>query len=432
MRQQTALVQAICAAPDDDALRLVYADWLEEHGDEARAAFVRVQVRLAATPEYDRAHQEDLFRERSLFVGGLGSELRAALPGLPEGIGWAGHPFTFRRGLAWGVTAADVPTFLRHAEALFALAPVQHLELDGRRGDLGAGGLALLAASPWLARLRSLELCLGRLDAEPIRRLGESPHALSLRRLAFRFAGILPAGVPALVATPLFPRLEELDFSHSGYEHPLGPVIPAALAGVTADCRLSRLNLHQTRCGPGDVYRLAGTAAVRGLTDLDVSGCHTDYMLRAAGFQAMAESPNLARLHTLAAAKTEPQLGGVRALLGSTTITGLRSLDLGSNRLGPKVGQVIANAPLARGLTVLRLGHNDLGDGAVAALARSPHLAGLATLELGSTGIGDEGARALLASPNLAGLVHLDLYGNPISPAVKQALKTHFRERVAV
>ena len=33
--------------PADVATRLVYADWLDDHGDAARAEFVRLQVRLS-------------------------------------------------------------------------------------------------------------------------------------------------------------------------------------------------------------------------------------------------------------------------------------------------------------------------------------------------------------------------------------------------
>jgi uncharacterized protein (TIGR02996 family) len=42
-----ALLNAILAAPDDDAPRLIYADWLDEHGEAERAEFIRVQCELA-------------------------------------------------------------------------------------------------------------------------------------------------------------------------------------------------------------------------------------------------------------------------------------------------------------------------------------------------------------------------------------------------
>ena len=45
---ETAFLQAIIAEPDDDVHRLVFADWLQENGQEERAEFVRVQIELAA------------------------------------------------------------------------------------------------------------------------------------------------------------------------------------------------------------------------------------------------------------------------------------------------------------------------------------------------------------------------------------------------
>ena len=39
---------AICEQPHDVGLRLIYADWLEDHGEEGRAEFVRVQCELLA------------------------------------------------------------------------------------------------------------------------------------------------------------------------------------------------------------------------------------------------------------------------------------------------------------------------------------------------------------------------------------------------
>jgi len=46
-----ALIEAIAAAPFDDAPRLVYADWLQERGDDARSQYLRTVVRLMHAPE---------------------------------------------------------------------------------------------------------------------------------------------------------------------------------------------------------------------------------------------------------------------------------------------------------------------------------------------------------------------------------------------
>lgn len=42
-----ALLSAILAAPADDAPRLIFADWLDEHGEPERAEFIRCQIELA-------------------------------------------------------------------------------------------------------------------------------------------------------------------------------------------------------------------------------------------------------------------------------------------------------------------------------------------------------------------------------------------------
>src|SRR5687767_7550780 len=40
-------LRAICTDPEDDTVRLVFADWLDENGDPERAEFIRLQVRRA-------------------------------------------------------------------------------------------------------------------------------------------------------------------------------------------------------------------------------------------------------------------------------------------------------------------------------------------------------------------------------------------------
>jgi len=41
---EDALIRAIIAAPADDAPRLVYADWLDEHDEALRANLIRGQI----------------------------------------------------------------------------------------------------------------------------------------------------------------------------------------------------------------------------------------------------------------------------------------------------------------------------------------------------------------------------------------------------
>jgi uncharacterized protein (TIGR02996 family) len=54
MSEDDPFLRAILATPEDSAVRLIYADWLEERGDP-RADYLRLAVRLAALPVGDEA-----------------------------------------------------------------------------------------------------------------------------------------------------------------------------------------------------------------------------------------------------------------------------------------------------------------------------------------------------------------------------------------
>jgi uncharacterized protein (TIGR02996 family) len=47
MNERDALLKAVCENPDDDTPRLVFADWLQENGEEDRAEFIRIQIQFA-------------------------------------------------------------------------------------------------------------------------------------------------------------------------------------------------------------------------------------------------------------------------------------------------------------------------------------------------------------------------------------------------
>ena len=66
MKVRDALLAAILDAPDDDAPRLVFADWLDEHGEPDRAAFIRVQIERARLPEDDPRAEALKAREDAL------------------------------------------------------------------------------------------------------------------------------------------------------------------------------------------------------------------------------------------------------------------------------------------------------------------------------------------------------------------------------
>src|SRR5262245_45881025 len=70
------------ADPEDDAPRLVYADWLEEHGgpaDAARARFIRSQCRRARL-DPDSPEANRLFAQEQQLLGQHAGAWRRGLP----------------------------------------------------------------------------------------------------------------------------------------------------------------------------------------------------------------------------------------------------------------------------------------------------------------------------------------------------------------
>src|SRR5947209_2890007 len=71
MTSQAHFLQAILDDPEDDAPRLVFADWLDERGDPAlapRAELIRVQVELARGTAEPARHRALQAREKELLA----------------------------------------------------------------------------------------------------------------------------------------------------------------------------------------------------------------------------------------------------------------------------------------------------------------------------------------------------------------------------
>src|SRR4051794_29267061 len=120
MSVNAALLQAICENPDDDGLRLVYADWEEEHGRPERAEFIRVQIALASAAPDDACRGDLEARELRLLTG----HRKEWAGGLRDWV----RDWEFRRGFVEAVTL-DAGGFLRRADDLFARVPLQGLHL---------------------------------------------------------------------------------------------------------------------------------------------------------------------------------------------------------------------------------------------------------------------------------------------------------------
>lgn len=82
MTEETDLLARVLAEPDDDNVRLVYADWLQEHGDEPRAELVRAQIQLArmSPPRQVRPARVEIQQSERFHAGFGARRLREPAP----------------------------------------------------------------------------------------------------------------------------------------------------------------------------------------------------------------------------------------------------------------------------------------------------------------------------------------------------------------
>jgi uncharacterized protein (TIGR02996 family) len=382
---------AILAHAPDDGPRLVYADFLDDAGDPARAELVRLQVALHRLPADHPRLPALKDREAELL-----QQHRAAWA-VRLGGGLPGVEVQFRRGLPDAVSV-DAAAFLRRGDELFRrtrLAGPAGRSLVRRVLLLNpARVVAQLADSPLLAAVEELDLCGGDLGNAGVGRLVRSPHLRRVRALDLGFNGLDDAGVRALAAASTLPRLQVLGLCEN--------------RDVTWD----------------GVRALAESPFFVGLTDLDLSG----NVVNDAGVRALAAGRALPRLQALKLAENHIGDAGVTALVRAPLFRRLLAcdphLDLRRNAIGPAGVEALAACPDLARVVSLDLGANYLGDRGAAALAASGRLANLRALRLAKNQITDAGAAALAAAvAGAAKLRTLDVSGNRLTRRGVEALR---------
>ena len=435
MSQHEAFLQSILEAPNDDAPRLVYADWLDDHGDGDRAEFIRVQCRLARLDPYDPERRELRRREYELHAEHWG-EWAAPFVGRVE-------RWRFRRGFVEQIRC-DGRQFLKEAKRLLELAPIRELLLEHpEKGDFRR-----VVASKHLRRITHLDLDFARLGDDGMAGLADSSNVAQLTDLSLKWNDLTTAGMLAVVRTPRLRSLRRVQFYESDgwgkdddfqavvkgctlpalqrlhWNSKLSPDSIRALLDAPLARQLTSLSLQ--RIGPEGLRLLAGSAALERLEWLEAQyGEDVD----AEAAARLAGSPLMGRLTSLTLSLLKLGDDGVIEL--SRAPAGrLRELDLSCNQIGEAGARALAGAPLCRSLARLDLASNCFGDRGAAALAKSANLGSLRHLDVGSSDVTWRGARALLGSPLADQLSLLGLGGNEIGTKAFGALRARMGERL--
>ena len=286
----------MCENPDEDTPRLVFADWLQEHGEEERAEFIRLQIEIAGLPD-GKKKQTRQAREKKLLAKHK-EKWASYLTGY--GYEYRDDPFEFRRGFVERAEM-DESTFAQIGDELFALTPLREVAFPE------AEEFADLAKCKFLLRLNALDLTGARLTTEyfDTAKLLRSKYLANLTTLlacGHDDNGHLDAGgMKALAETTHLTRLERLDLSDNWMfgTHQYAPRATACRKALVKlgenKPALRELRLHNIGLLDGDVSGFVGQPWVSRLRVLDLSGNG----LAESGCRALCDSKHLANLERL-------------------------------------------------------------------------------------------------------------------------------------
>jgi uncharacterized protein (TIGR02996 family) len=261
---ESALREAIRRSPDDDAPRLVYADWLSERGDP-RGELIALQCASRPTDELLATHGGAWSQGlKVVFERGFASAVHVSSSAeLAQLAGFAPREFVTRvvveRTLNLHALAA-APWLTSVRQLAFHQGPTaQRLDLQG---------LCAVLASRNLGALETLEVRGQRLGDEGLAQLAEQAGTRlpRVKRLVVEDDQVTARGVAALVATRWFSQLTALSLSGN----PLGAEGLAALTRSPRPTRLQTLELDRVRCGDEGLRVLLASATFPSLVKLSV------------------------------------------------------------------------------------------------------------------------------------------------------------------
>ncbi len=346
-------VAGIRSAPEDDAARLVIADWYEEQGDLDRATLIRLQLERAALPRWHarRVHLE--LEERALLEVHA-ERWRQSLP-IFEGVTWG----SYERGFVRRVGFETVAKFAEHGAELMRASPFSGVVLRWPRLEdrpalepmeglrsltligtvMQVGDMEWLAQCPLLSTIDTLTIAGSGMSAESLAPLLGSPHLERLRALRLPGHNFASDGLRSLMKASL-PALVELDLSVSTqdelgsggrYEPTFDADAMAQFAKWPVLGQLESLHLTGHQIGHDGLLALVGSPLAAGLRTLGIKSI-SDYDMDT------GDRPDV----LAALASVHPKMR-------------LEELDIGENEFGPTHASVLAQSAALQELKVLKM-----------------------------------------------------------------------------
>lgn len=358
MTDRQAFLNAIIDRPDDDLLRLVFADFLEENGDPDRAEFVRLQIEQAGARPDDPMRME---RERRIVELQFDNGPDWRIPDLKG-------KQEFRRGFVELVSTTAERLFGLPGET-FDSAPVRDLRVWNARNYLED-----VAYLPWTRRAERLDLRNSDLGTgDRMHQFFSRAELDRLRLLSLRNNILWAEDLEILFrAWTGFRRLVGLDLSGN----PLGDDGVRVLAGQPLP-DLRALVFRTDDLQFADCLHADGTVALananwlRGLEELDLRGHH----LGDAGFAELVSSPNSARLRVLDVGDNDIGETGdsaIEALRAARHLTALRVLRLNGAAIDRLWADALVNWEHLAAMELVDLSRCRFGGGARRLLEQSP------------------------------------------------------------
>jgi uncharacterized protein (TIGR02996 family) len=384
-----ALLRAVFQQPDDDTPRLVFADYLDDHGDGERAAFIRLQCRIARLTPRDRGKRELRKQEAAAIArfAHFSGTLDTRMPTQPR------YERGFLHLTLW--TWSWVTELPPELDRLLREGWVASLEVTGQG--------QLMPAAVEAAGLA------GALDFRPVTVAENALLAL---------ATATAAGKTRATGVKLRRGDQRLYDRFLAAAAPDGPAVSAGRGGGTR---------RTYRSVTATVMRtLVRAGRLDGVLHLWLDGPIGDD-----GAAALAESPTASSLRSLELRGTRIGPDGGAALAASEYLAGVSAVQLFGHAMDDGLPALCAGGGFP-GLVEFLAAGGKIGDEAAQAVGRATHFRQLKDVIWDATELTPPGAAAILASEHLPALTEVTFNGNPFTPESWLPLAVEAADRPAL